>query len=112
MKHLLFSISLFFLSFGSFAQSKFDSFSYRKSNDTCQRVIADLDTFFVKYDTLGNISNHLIKTITDSVYSSLDSTWSYRTYRTVDFCEGDLIALVAKPQFPDNDNQYHQSMNN
>ncbi|MDD2577749.1 MAG: hypothetical protein PHV76_09635, partial [Bacteroidales bacterium] len=80
--------------------------------DRCQRVIADLDTFFVKYDTLGNTSTHIIKTITDSVYSSLDSSWIYNTYRSVDFCEGDLIALIAKPQFPDNNSHYNQSANN
>ncbi len=86
--------------------------AYADCIDRCQRVIADLDTVFTKYDTLGNISNHLIKTITDSVYSDLDSTWTYNTYRTVDFCEGDLIALTAKPQFPDNNSYYNQSINN
>ncbi len=86
--------------------------AYADCIDRCQRVIADLDTVFTKYDTLGNISNHLIKTITDSVYSDMDSTWTYNTYRTVDFCEGDLIALTAKPQFPDNNSYYNQSINN
>ncbi|HBN04240.1 MAG TPA: hypothetical protein DD434_00420, partial [Bacteroidales bacterium] len=94
------------------ADSSFGFKAYVDCIDRCQRVIADLDTFFTKYDTLGNISNHLIKTITDSVYSSLDSSWTYNTYRTIDFCEGDLIALTAKPQFPDNNSHYNQSANN
>ncbi|MFA6200636.1 MAG: fibronectin type III domain-containing protein [Bacteroidales bacterium] len=80
--------------------------------DRCQRVIADLDTFFVKYDTLGNTSTHLLKTITDSVYSPSDSSWTINTYRSVDFCEGDLIELIAKPRFPDNNSHYNQSINN
>jgi subtilisin-like proprotein convertase family protein len=86
--------------------------AYADCIDRCQNVIADLDTFFIKYDSLGNTSTHLIKAITDSVYSATDNSWTYNTYRAIDFCEGDLITLVAKPQFPDNNSYYNQSMNN
>ncbi len=94
------------------ADSSFGFKAYVDCIDRCQRVIADLDTFFVKYDTLGNTSTHLIKTISDSVYSASNNSWTYNTYRSVDFCEGDLIALIAKPQFPDNNSHYNQSANN
>lgn len=80
--------------------------------DRCQRVIADLDTFFIKYDSLGNTSNHLIKTINDSVFSNMNNSWFYNNYRSIDICEGDQIRLVAKPQFPDNNSHYNQSINN
>ncbi|MDD4528788.1 MAG: fibronectin type III domain-containing protein, partial [Bacteroidales bacterium] len=94
------------------ADSSFGFKAYVDCIDRCQRIIADLDTFFVKYDTLGNTSTHIIKTITDSVYSASNNSWTYNTYRSVDFCEGDLIALIAKPQFPDNNSHYNQSANN
>ncbi len=88
-----------------------------KANIECinydyQRVIAALDTFFIKYDALGNMSTHLIKNLIDSVYSSSDNTWSLINYKCIDLCQGDSIVLIAKPQFPDNDILYHQLLNN
>lgn len=77
----------------------------------CQYPIAALDTFFIKYDALGNMSNHLIRDLVDSVYSITDSTWTIVNYKSIDICKDDSVVLIAKPQFPNNDVLYHQTPN-
>ena len=78
----------------------------------CQFPVASLDTFFIKYDKLGNMTNYPVRNGIDSIYSGDDSTLSVVKFKSVDICYGDSIKLVAKPIFPENDNTYHQSIEN
>ena len=76
----------------------------------CQYPVASLDTFFIKFDTAGNMSVRPVKEGVDSIYNDAgDSVVSLVRFKSVDFCVGDSIVLVPKAQFPENNNLYHQS---
>ncbi len=78
----------------------------------CQMPVAALDTFYVKIDALGVTTNHFFRDVEDSIYSTLDGSLTINSYKTVDFCQGDSIVLIAKPQFPENGESYFQYNNN
>lgn len=78
----------------------------------CQFPVASLDTFFIKYDKSGNRSTRPVRDGVDSIYTGNDSTLSVIKFKSVDFCQGDSIVLVPKPQFPENNSSYNQSIEN
>lgn len=68
----------------------------------CQYPMAALDTVFYKVDEEGNMSMRPVRDGLDTIW--LDSTkFEVQKYKSVDFCIGDSIILVAKPLYPDND---------
>lgn len=71
----------------------------------CQDVIADLDTIFIKYNSAGNMSTRPVRNQFEVDTTTGDTTF----FKSVDFCIGDSIVLIAKPKFPYNNLAYHQS---
>ena len=68
----------------------------------CQYPMAALDTVFYKVDEEGNMSMRPVRDGLDTIW--LDSTkFEVQNFKSVDFCIGDSIILVAKPLYPDND---------
>ena len=77
----------------------------------CQYPDAALDTVFYKIDEAGNRIARPVRDGADTLVNA-DGSVSIVRYKSVDFCLGDSIVLVAKPEFPENDNSYHQEANN
>ena len=77
----------------------------------CQYPDAALDTVFYKIDEAGNRIARPVRDGADTLVNA-DGSVSIVRYKSIDFCLGDSIVLVAKPEFPENDNGYHQEANN
>lgn len=73
----------------------------------CQYPEAALDTVFYRIDEAGNRIARPVRDGADTLVNE-DGSVSIVRYKSVDFCIGDSIVLVAKPVFPENDNVYHQ----
>ncbi|MDD4529755.1 MAG: T9SS type A sorting domain-containing protein [Bacteroidales bacterium] len=78
--------------------------------DNCQIPIADLDTFFIKYNALGQATNVPVRDVIDTIYNSFDTTFTTNHYKALNFCDGDSVVFVAKPLFPENNSPYAQSI--
>ena len=79
--------------------------------ERCQIPVAALDNYYIKIDALGVRTTRQFRDMSDSVYSPEDNLWIVDNYKTVDFCQGDSIVLIANPQFPENAELYPQFMN-
>jgi hypothetical protein len=66
----------------------------------CQYPEADLDTFFYKYDSEGNMTTRPVRELVDTIVQE-DGTEIYVPFKAVDICLGDSVVLVAKPKFPE-----------
>lgn len=66
----------------------------------CQYPEADLDTFFYKYDSEGNMTTRPVRELVDTIVQE-DGTEIYIPFKAVDICLGDSVVLVAKPRFPE-----------
>ena len=73
----------------------------------CQYPEAALDSVFYRIDEAGNRIARPVRDGVDTLVNE-DGSVSIVRYKSVDFCLGDSIVLVAKPEFPENDNVYHQ----
>jgi len=76
----------------------------------CQFPVASLDTFFIKYDKAGNMSTRPIRDGVDSIWNASHDSLTVTKFKSVDFCIGDSIILIAKPEFPENNAVYNQTM--
>ncbi|NCC17976.1 MAG: T9SS type A sorting domain-containing protein [Bacteroidia bacterium] len=76
----------------------------------CQIPIADLDTFFIKYNAAGQATIVPVRDIIDTTFNLFDNTFTTNHYKTLNFCDGDSIVFVAKPLFPENNSPYPQSI--
>lgn len=66
----------------------------------CQFPEADLDTFFYKYDSEGNMTTRPVRELIDTVVQE-DGSEVYVPFKAIDICLGDSVVLVAKPKFPE-----------
>ena len=79
--------------------------------ERCQIPVAALDNYYIKIDPLGVRTTRNFIDISDSTYSPENGSWIVNNYKSVDFCQGDSIVLIAKAQFPENGESYYQDMN-
>lgn len=73
----------------------------------CQYPEAALDSVFYRIDEAGNRIARPVRDGADTLINE-DGSVSISRYKSVDFCLGDSVVLVAKPVFPENGNVYHQ----
>lgn len=66
----------------------------------CQYPEADLDTFFYKYDSEGNMTIRPVRELVDTIILD-DGTEFLVPFKAVDICLGDSVVFVAKPRFPE-----------
>ncbi|MDD2576940.1 MAG: proprotein convertase P-domain-containing protein, partial [Bacteroidales bacterium] len=76
----------------------------------CQIPVADLDTFFIKYNAAGQATIVPVRDIIDTTFNLFDNTFTTNHYKTLNFCDGDSIVFVAKPLFPENNSPYPQGI--
>lgn len=76
----------------------------------CQIPVADLDTFFIKYNAAGQATNVPVRDIIDTTFNTSDNTYTTNHYKVLNFCEGDSLVFVAKPLFPENNSPYPQNI--
>ena len=76
----------------------------------CQFSVTALDTFFIKYDTAGNMTTRPVRDGIDSIWNESHDNVTIIKFKSVDFCKDDSIILIAKPNFPENNTFYHQSL--
>lgn len=76
----------------------------------CQIPVADLDTFFIKYNAAGQATNVPVRDIIDTTFNTSDNTYTTNHYKALNFCEGDSLVFVAKPLFPENNSPYPQNI--
>ena len=69
----------------------------------CQYPEAALDTFFYRIDALGNKYARPVRDGVDTVWNDDETSFYIAKFKSVDFCDGDSIVLVANPLYPDND---------
>ncbi|MBR1626163.1 MAG: gliding motility-associated C-terminal domain-containing protein, partial [Bacteroidales bacterium] len=98
---------------------------------TCQDVEVKLADSFTKYDENGTMSKRPVRDAFDvdtvkvpdpslgydiTIVDGLGNTGYYRLdtvyFKAIDICQGDSVILEADPQFPYNDNAYHQTPQN
>ncbi len=77
----------------------------------CQYPEAGLDSIFYRIDEQGNRIARPVRDGVDTVIKENGDT-NIVHFKSIDFCFGDSIVLVAKPLFPENDNTYHQTAEN
>ncbi len=77
----------------------------------CQYPEAALDSVFYRIDEAGNKIARPVRDGVDTIIGD-DGSVSLIRFKSVDFCYGDSIVLVANPVFPENDNLYHQDASN
>ena len=73
----------------------------------CQYPEAALHNVFYRIDEDGNRVERPVREGADTLTNE-DGSVTIVRYKSVDFCFGDSVVLVAKPLFPENDNVYHQ----
>lgn len=71
----------------------------------CQDFDVALDSVFVKYDSLNNMSTRPVRHLFDVDTVTGDTTF----FKAIDICLGDSVILHAKPLFKYNNLSYHQS---
>ena len=74
---------------------------------SCQYPEADLDEMFYRVAADGTLIPRPVRDGADTSINE-DGSLNIVRYKSVDFCFGDSVVLVAKPLFPENDNVYHQ----
>ena len=77
----------------------------------CQYPEAALDSVFYRIDEQGNRIARPVRDGVDTIIKE-DGDTSIVRFKSIDFCFGDSIVIVAKPLFPENDNSYHQTAEN
>ena len=77
----------------------------------CQYPEAALHNVFYRIDEDGNRVERPVREGADTLTNE-DGSVTIVRYKSVDFCFGDSIVLVAAPLFPENDNMYHQDASN
>ena len=73
----------------------------------CQYPEAALDEMFYRVAADGTLIPRPVRDGADTLINE-DGSLNIVRYKSVDFCFGDSVVLVAKPLFPENDNVYHQ----
>ena len=73
----------------------------------CQYPEAALDEMFYRVAADGTLIPRPVRDGADTSINE-DGSLNIVRYKSVDFCFGDSVVLVAKPLFPENDNVYHQ----
>ena len=73
----------------------------------CQYPEAALDEMFYRVAADGTLIPRPVRDGADTSINE-DGSLNIVRYKSVDFCFGDSIVLVAAPLFPENDNVYHQ----
>lgn len=73
----------------------------------CQYPEAALDDYFIKIDENNNVTTRPVRDGADTLINE-DGSLQIIRYKSIDICVGDSIVLVAKPNFPENDQGYHQ----
>ena len=73
----------------------------------CQYPEAALDEMFYRVAADGTLIPRSVRDGADTSINE-DGSLNIVRYKSVDFCFGDSVVLVAKPLFPENDNVYHQ----
>ena len=77
----------------------------------CQYPEAGLDSIFYRITPDGTRIERPVRDGADTIVNA-DSSITIIKFKSVDFCYGDSVVLVAKPTFPENDNLYHQDASN
>ena len=77
----------------------------------CQYPEAGLDSIFYRITPDGTRIERPVRDGADTIVNA-DSSITIIKFKSVDFCYGDSVVLVAKPLFPENDNVYHQDASN
>ncbi|MCF0210379.1 MAG: gliding motility-associated C-terminal domain-containing protein [Bacteroidales bacterium] len=91
----------------------------------CQDVVSALDTFYMRYNETDGWTTRPLKIDIDPTFKMVANNVPYDTiiegnhyvhdtirFYALDICEGDSLVIVAKPEFPYNDLQYHQTPEN
>lgn len=71
--------------------------------ERCKYPIADIDTFFIKYDLQGNMETRPVRLGADTLWNDKGLGYELIRFKSIDICPGDSLVLFAKPLFPDND---------